>query len=167
MHLLSLNEASSGSLPASRFPEPASTYLCDQCGEDITERFSVSRAHGRPPLGPATFSCKCGQRYLSGTREWDQLSTNEKRTYLGVLRLTALFGLPFVVSLIAVALGVHQHSWTRTTVAAILAVLTAPFSIALAPALLEVRDIAASLLRTRILTRLRKKSPEGPPNPAR
>lgn len=167
MQSLSLNEASSSSLPASRFPEPASAYLCDQCGEDITERFSVSRGHGRPPLGPATFYCQCGQRYLSGTREWDQLSTNEKRAYLGVLRVMALFGLPFVASLTAVALGVHQHSRTRTTVAAILAVLTAPFSIALAPALLEVRDIAASLLRTRILTRPQKKSPDDPSNPAR
>jgi hypothetical protein len=85
MQLLGLSEDSGGNLPASRFPERASTYFCDKCGEDITEHFSVRCGHGSPPLGPPTFYCECGERYLSGTREWDHLGPNEKRATLGGL----------------------------------------------------------------------------------
>jgi hypothetical protein len=138
-------------LPASRFPERAGTYFCDKCGEDITEHLSVSRGHSSPSLGPPTFYCECGERYLSGTREWDHLGSNEKRRSLGVLRITALFTSPFVLSLTAAAFGIHEHIRALTIAATILTVLTAPFSVMLAPCFLEVRDIAASIYRTRIL----------------
>jgi hypothetical protein len=154
MQLLGLSEVSGGSLPASRFPEHANTYFCDKCGEDITRHFSARRCHGSLPLGPPTFYCECGERYLSGTREWDHLGSNEKRTSLGVLRITALFAFPFILSLAAAALGIYEHSKRLTTAGTILTVITFPCSVVLAPCFLQLRDIAASIYRTRISNRL-------------
>lgn len=156
MQLLGLSDASRGSLPASQFPEHAHTYFCDKCGEDIAQHFVIRHGHGSPPLGPPTFYCECGERYLSGTREWDDLGSNEKRISLGLLGITALFALPFVVSLTAAALGAHEHNKALMIAGAILTVLTAPFSVFLVPGFLEVRDIAASIYRTRISNRLQR-----------
>jgi len=156
MQLLGLNEVSGGSLPASRFPDRACAYLCDKGGEDVTERFAIRHGHGSPPLGPATFYCQCGERYLSGTREWDHLGSNEKRTSLGLLGITGLFALPFVVSLTAIAVGIYAHNRAIIIAGAIIAVLTSPFSVILVPCFLQVRDIAASIYRTRISNRLPK-----------
>lgn len=137
-----------------RFPERASTYFCDKCGEDITEHFCVCRGHANPPLGPPTFHCECGERYLSGTREWDHLGSNEKRRSLGGLGITGLFAFPFVVSLTSAALGIYEHYRALTIAGTILTVLSAPFAVCLVPFFLEVRDIATSIYRTRISKRL-------------
>jgi hypothetical protein len=69
------------------------------------------------------------------------------------LAIIGLFALPFVVSLTAAALGIYQHNRALTTVGTILTVLTAPLSLFLKPSFLEVRDIAASIYRTRISNR--------------
>lgn len=154
MQLLRLeNDVSLGSLPASRFPERASAYLCDKCGEDITERFYVRRGHASTPLGPPTFYCACGERYLSGTREWDHLGPNEKRVSLRALAIAALFAGPFLISLTTVALGIRDHNRVLTIIGVVLSVITAPFSIAAFPAVLVLREIAGSLYRTRIARR--------------
>ena len=157
MQLLGLSEdISLGSLPASRFPERASAYFCDKCGEDISGRFYVRKGHGSPPLGPPTFYCGCGERYLSGTREWDQLGANEKRVYLGTLRIATLVAVPFLFSLTAAVLGVRWDNKALTIIGSVLAVITAPFSIMMVPGFLVIGNIMASIFRTRILSRLKR-----------
>jgi len=154
MQLLGLNEAASGSLPASRFPERATAYFCDKCGEDITENFYVRRGHGGTPLGPATFNCDCGERYLSGAREWDDQLPGERRRSLRTLGIIALFAVPFAVSLSAAVLGIREQNKALTIAGAVMTVITAPFAVVLAPCFVEVRDIAASIYRTRIAKRV-------------
>jgi hypothetical protein len=156
MQLPSLNEVSAGSLPASRFPERAGAYLCDKCGKDITKNFYVRKGHGTPRLGPPTFYCEFGERYLSGTREWDQLGTNEQRTTLRFLRISAILTLPFFISLAALVAGIYEHNRTLMILGTVLTVLTSPLSIFLAFCSLEIRDIAASIYRTRVSKRQHK-----------
>jgi hypothetical protein len=105
MQLLGLSENGSSyrSLPASRFLEYASAYFCDKCDRDITGHFHIRRAHGSTPIGPPVFYCECGQRYLSGASEWDQLMPIEKRAALGFLKMAPLFALPFLGALTAFA----------------------------------------------------------------
>lgn len=153
MQLLGLTDTSSGSMPASRFPERASAYFCDKCGEDITGRFHVRRGHGGMPLGPPIFYCACGERYLSGAREWDQLRSHEKRSELVGLAASALLGTPFAASVVAAALGIHSHNSWLFFAAIALAILTSPLSVALWLCFLGVRDLAASLCRTGVLSR--------------
>jgi len=156
MQLLGLDDVSLSSLPATRFPERASAYFCDKCGEDITGRFYVRHGHGSPPLGPPAFYCVCGERYLSGTREWDHLGSNERRISLGTLGISALFAEPILGSLTAAALGIHSRSPSLTIAGIALTLLTSPFSVALWLSFLMVRDIAASIFRTRVLSRLNR-----------
>jgi hypothetical protein len=156
MQLLGLSEPSLGSLPASRFPERASAYFCDKCGEDITGGFHIRRGHGGTPLGPPTFHCVCGERYLSGACEWDQLRSYERRTELVGGGIAALFAVPFLGSLTAAALGIHSRSPSLTIAGIALTLLTSPFSVALWLSFLMVRDIAASIFRTRVLSRLNR-----------
>ena len=156
MQLLGLDDVSLSSLPATLFPERASAYFCDKCGEDITGRFYVRHGHGSPPLGPPAFYCVCGERYLSGTREWDHLGSNERRISLGTLGISALFAVPFLASLTTVALGVREGNRALTIVGSVLAVITAPFLVSFVPGFLVVQNIAASIFRTRILSRLER-----------
>jgi hypothetical protein len=150
MQLLGLNEDTAGCLPASRYPERADVYLCDKCGEDLTRRFFVRKGHGSTPLGPPTFYCLCGARYLSGTREWDQMEANEKRTALRFMRISALLAFPPLISLAATALGFYQHEKGLTISGFTFLVLTSPLSLFLVFSFLSIRDIAASIYRTRI-----------------
>ena len=115
----------------------------------------MSRGHGSPPLGPPTFYCECGERYLSGTREWDHLAPNEKRRSLGLLKIIGLFILPFITTVTAAAVGIYEHNRALTAAGTILTVLTAPLSLLSAPWLLQVRNIVASIYRTRVSNRQR------------
>jgi hypothetical protein len=73
-----------------------------------------------------------------------------------MLGITGLFALPFVVSLTATVFGIYEHNRAITIAGTILTVLTAPFSVVVLPCFLQVRNIAASIYRTRISNRLPK-----------
>lgn len=156
MQLLGLSDASLSSLPASRFPERAEVYLCDKCGEDITRHFYVRHGHGGTPIGSPTFYCVCGERYLSGAREWDQLRPYEKRSEFVGGGIAALFAVTFLVSLTAAALGIYRHNRALTIAGVALTLLTSPFSVGLWICFLMVRDLATSIFRTRILSHLKR-----------
>ncbi len=138
-------------LPASKFPEPADVYLCDKCGTDLTQHLHRGRAHVWRPLGPLRYRCRCGEKYLSGAVEWDNLSNWEKR-----LRLRQIVGM---LILLAVPLTGFV-SLLRVTVAHRGIVLLALCVVAAFPFLLlfvwfvdflfEGFEVIASLLRTRV-----------------
>jgi hypothetical protein len=69
---------------------------------------------------------------------------------LGLLRITALFACPFIVSLIAIAVGIHEHVRALTIVGAILTVFTIASAVSLVLSLLQILEIAASIYRTRV-----------------
>jgi len=148
METLSLSKTQ---LPASRFPEPADVYVCDKCGTDVTEHLHRGLAHVWRPLGPSRYTCRCGQKYLSGTVEWDSLSDWEKR-----LRLRQIVG---VLILIAVPLAGFMFL-LRSTVAHGGIVLPALCVVAAFPSILlllafvafvlEGFEVVASLWRTRV-----------------
>jgi len=66
-------------LPASRFPERASIYICDGCGAEVTKHLYPRPAKASPPYGPERYVCVCGRIYRTGAVEWDSLDTKEKR----------------------------------------------------------------------------------------
>lgn len=70
-------------LPASAFPERANVYTCDKCGRDVTKHFHLVRGHVWSPMGPIRFTCRCGERYLTGATEWDYLGAGERRRRIG------------------------------------------------------------------------------------
>jgi hypothetical protein len=88
-------------LPASSFPERADPYVCDKCARDVTKRFRLRQSHTWAPIGPARFTCRCGQRYLTGAIEWDHLGLPERhrrvwQTFvLGIFRsgIFSIFGI--------------------------------------------------------------------------
>lgn len=138
-------------LPASRFPEPADVYVCDKCGTDVTEHLHRGLPQVWTPLGPSRYTCRCGQKYLSGAVEWDNLSKWEKR-----LRLRQIVG---VLILIAVPL-VGFVFLLRSTIAHGGLVLPALCVVAAFPSIvlflvfvgfvLEASEVVASLWRTRV-----------------
>jgi|SRR5580704_98634 hypothetical protein len=65
-------------LPASSFPERADVYICDKCGCDVTKHFRLRQSHTWAPIGPTRFTCRCGQRYVTGAVEWDHLGPPER-----------------------------------------------------------------------------------------
>jgi len=66
-------------LPASAFPARADAYLCDKCERDITKHFRPATSHSWEPMGRERYECLCGQRYLTGAKEWDHLGDRERR----------------------------------------------------------------------------------------
>lgn len=144
-------------LRASEFPEPADVYLCDKCGRDIAARLRRGQAHSWRPLGPLRYVCPCGQKYLSGAVEWDNLSDWERRQRSG-----QTFGLVIILSAVLTCFGVLVYfALTRhNPLLLVLSVLAAVPSIAffglLAASLLDVFGIAASLWRTRIAPIVRR-----------
>jgi hypothetical protein len=67
------------SLSASSFPERADRYGCDKCARDVTEHFRPRQSHSWAPVGPNRFTCRCGQRYLTGAIEWHHLGLPERQ----------------------------------------------------------------------------------------
>lgn len=137
-------------LPASRFPEPAKVYFCDNCGRDVTKRLHRDRAPVWQPLRPMWHVCQCGRKYLSGAAEWDDLTTWERKQRIRQLGigfvLFALLMIPGTLAYFALSLG-------SATILAILAIALIP-SIVVARllwfVLLDVFEIIASIWRTRI-----------------
>jgi hypothetical protein len=139
-------------LPASRFPEPADVYLCDDCGRDLTEHLHPGRAHIWRSLGPARYTCFCGQKYLSGASEWDLLGVWERRQrVLQIIIIAVLTCLP----LIAFGMLIHfvlERSSPALLLICYFAILPAAvlFVLFIVGVLLPLLEIGASIVRTRI-----------------
>lgn len=147
---LDRKEVGTKQLRASEFPEPADVYVCDKCGRDITGHLNRGRAHVQTPLGPSTYVC-CGQKYLSGAAEWDDLGDWERRQRLGDVGLAIILSAVLAGFFILVHLAVKHRSLALLV---FLAVATL-FSIRLFPLFIAILvgpfEIAASLWRTRII----------------
>lgn len=135
---------SSKELPASAFPYPATTYVCDKCGRDITNHLHRVVARSRRPIGPSRYTCLCGERWLTGAMEWDYLGALERN-----LRLSDTLALSVVVAALAsipafITYALFRH-WAGAAILAGLMIalpailMTVPFWI----------SVAASLWRTR------------------
>jgi hypothetical protein len=140
-------------LPASRFPEPAELYFCDRCGRDLTKNLYHDRAPVWQPLRPMWFVCPCGQKYLSGAAEWDDLTTWERRQRVWQLRIGfALFALlvtPATLAYFALRYG-GAALIALVGIALIPSILVArPFGFVL----LDLYEIVASVWRTRLSRR--------------
>jgi hypothetical protein len=148
METLSLGKTQ---LPASRFPEPAGVYVCDKCGEDITAYLHRGQPHAWRPLGPSRYKCRCGQEYLSGAIEWDNLSNWEKRSRLrqdlGILILIAV-PLTAFVFLLRTAVAHRGIALSVLCVAAALPGIL--LLLAFAAFVLEGFEVVLSLWRTRV-----------------
>ena len=145
-----LNPETISRLPASRFPEPAEVYFCDNCGRDVTKKLHHDRAPLWQPLRPIWHVCQCGRKHLSGAAEWDDLTTWERKQRIRQLRigfvLFALLMIPGTLAYFALTLG-------SATLLAVLAIALIP-SIVVARllwfGLLDVFEIIASVWRTRV-----------------
>jgi hypothetical protein len=145
----SLNPKTISRLPASRFPNPAEVYFCDNCGRDLTKNLHHDRSLVWQPLRPRWYVCQCGRQYLSGAAEWDNLTTLERKQRIRQLGIgPVLFALLIIPGFLAY--------FARYGSAALLAAL----AIALIPSilvarllgfvLLDVFEIIASVWRTRV-----------------
>ena len=95
-------------LPPSAFPEKADVYVCDKCGRDITKHFRPGRAHVWAPMGRERYQCLCGQKYLTGAREWDHLGDWERVRRAGdTLGLGVLFSVVSSIPGLLVYLVLH------------------------------------------------------------
>jgi len=149
MDALNLN-TSHQKVPASQFPEPADTYVCDRCGRDITKYFYRGHAHAQQPIGPIRYTCQCGQSYLSGKTEWDYLSNWAKRQRLMEFVLALILSAGFAGFAILAYFAFAHRSAVLLTLAFILLALSIPL-LPLYQAILAIPvEIAASLWRTRI-----------------
>jgi hypothetical protein len=154
MEALNLNTKQ---LRASEFPEPADVYVCDRCGREITAHLRRGQAHVWRPLGPLRYVCPCGQKYLSGAVEWDNLSDWEQRQ-----RSRQTFGLLIIALAILTGFGilvyfaVTRHSLLFLILSALAFIPSVVFFSLLVASLLDVFGIAASLWRTRIAPIVRR-----------
>lgn len=153
MGLLHLNpQAQTKQLPASQFPEPADVYICDSCGRDITAYLHLGRAHVRRPLGPARYVCRCGEKYLSGAAEWDNLSDWDRRQWLPDVGLAMII----LAALAAFSVLLYHAVLHRSTVLIACLVVVLLCSIPLFPLFAAIVatpfEIVASIWRTRAVT---------------
>jgi hypothetical protein len=81
-------------LPASRFPERANSYVCDGCGAEVTKYLCPHPSKAKPPYGPEAYVCSCGREYRTGAVEWNSLNLQEKRRRILWLFLEFALGLP-------------------------------------------------------------------------
>jgi hypothetical protein len=138
-------------LRASEFPDPADVYVCDKCGRDITAHLGRGQSHVWRPLGPLRYVCPCGQKYLSGAVEWDNLSDWEKRQ-----RSRQTLGLLIIISAILTGFGIFvyfavtRHNLLLLLLSALASIPSIVFLGLLVASLFDVFGIAASLWRTRI-----------------
>jgi hypothetical protein len=138
-------------LPGSAFPERADVYVCDNCDADITKYLRLHAAHARPAYGPMRYRCVCGTKYLTGTLEWDDLSSRQQRSRVLDLPATFLFG--FVIMWI-VALPVGLIAWLifHTVKAGLVVALVVAMVPALVFPVIEVAGILRSIIRTRFIS---------------
>ena len=137
-------------LPASAFPEPAATYICDNCGRDITKRLHPGRAHCWQAMGPQRYVCLCGKKWLSGAVEWNHLGDWERERR--IRDTLALGALSSVASFLIVALAyLAAHATGMIVGVSFIAIV-----IVILPAVLIivpfVFQVGASMWRTRTRT---------------
>lgn len=152
MELLNLSlQSQIRQLPASQFPEPADSYVCDKCGRDISAHLYRGRAHVLPPLGPVRYTCVCGERYMSGAAEWDNLSDWSQRRWLSDVWLAAiiLIGL-LLYSVLVYRAVIHRSILILGSLALVLLPLI-PLLPLLTAIVATPFEIAASIWRTRVL----------------
>jgi hypothetical protein len=131
-------------LPASAFPNPAMTYVCDNCGRDVTKHLHRGQAHVWQPMGPQRYTCRCGQRWLTGAVEWDHLGDWERRRRI---RDTSAFSVVLAILAFIPATITYFALWpgarAGATAAAIILVPSilsgAPFWIAVATSIWRTR----------------------------
>ena len=140
-------------LPASRFPEPAELYFCDDCGRDLTKHLYRDRAPVWQPLRPMWHVCECGQKYLSGAAEWDDLSRWERKQRIWQLRIGfVLFGL----LVIPATLGYFAVRYGGAALLAVVGIALIPSILVAKPfwfVLVDLYEMSASVWRTRIVSR--------------
>lgn len=140
-------------LPASRFPEPAEVYFCDDCGGDLTKKLYRDRAPVWQPLRPMWCVCQCGRKYLSGAGEWDDLSSWERKHRLRQLWFGfVLFG----ILVIPATLAYFALRYGGAALLAVVGIALIPSILVAKPfgfVLLDVYDIIASIWRTRFIGR--------------
>ena len=134
-------------LPASRCPNPAEVYFCDNCGRELTKNLHHDRSL-RQPLRPKWYVCQCGRQYLSGAAEWDNLTTWERKQRIRQLGIgSVLFALLMIPGTLA-----YSASYGSAALLAALAIALIPsilFARLLGFILLDVFEIIASICRTR------------------
>lgn len=145
---LNLGARSLVTLRASAFPDRADVYICDKCGRDVTRHFHALQSHSWSTIGRESYTCLCGEKYLTGATEWDHLDSSERiksvgqTVFIGVF-LSAGFSILGLVAYLALhfAFGLREAA-----VVAALAVTALPF------VLMQIRfwpAVIASIWRTR------------------
>jgi hypothetical protein len=136
-------------LPASRFPEPAEIYFCDRCGRDLTRNLCHDRAPVWQPLRPMWYACPCGQKYLSGAAEWDDLTAWERKQRIRQLRIGFVL---FALLVIPVTLAYFALRDGGAALLAVVGISLIPSILVARPfgfVLLDLYEIIASIWRTR------------------
>ena len=100
MFSLNLNPQPLRKLKASKFPERAEVYLCDNCGRDISKHFRPLQSHSWRPMGPERYRRSCGQKYQTGATEWEHLSHGERKR-----RISQTFAVGFFLSIARSVVG--------------------------------------------------------------
>lgn len=155
MQALSLDPKQSTATPrpASEFPEPADLYVCDKCGKDVTAHLHCVREHVRRPIGPVRYVCRCGQDYLSGATEWDNLSEWDKRQWLRDIPLIFILLAGFATYGAASYLALSH----RSLIMIVLSLVGMPFAAVFLwqsfPMFAIPFKILGSVLRTRVFDR--------------
>jgi hypothetical protein len=142
-------------LPASKFPERADAYVCDRCGRDITRKLHPGHAHVRQPLGPPRYTCQCGEKYLTGAIEWDQLGPWQRQQWIRDVGLAIIVLAVLIVLSVSGYVAVRRHSLLLTCLIVVVVLFSIPVWKLFAAILSIPFEIAASLWRTRIAERSR------------
>lgn len=148
-----LNHRTISRLPASRFPEPAEVYFCDNCGRDLTKNLYADRAPVWQPLRPTWYVCQCRRKYLSGAAEWDDLTTWERQQRVRQLWIGFVL---FALLVIPVTLAYFALTYGGAALLAVVAIALIPSILVARPfgfVLVDVYEIIASIWRTRIARR--------------
>jgi hypothetical protein len=144
------NHTSISQLPASRFPDPADLYFCDNCGRDLTKSLYRDRAPLWQPLRPMWCVCQCGRKYLSGGSEWDELTTWEREQRIAQLSIGVVL---FAFLIVPVLLAYFALRYGGAALIAIVGIALIPSVLAAKPfgfAVLDAYEIIASIWRTRM-----------------
>jgi hypothetical protein len=140
-------------LPASRFPDPAEVYFCDNCGRDLTKNLHQDRTPVWQPLHPIWYVCLCGRKYLSGAAEWDDLTTCEREQRIGQLAIGFVL---FTLLVVPVTLAYFALRYGGVALLAIVGIALIPSILVAKPfgfVLLDVYEIILSMWRTRVNAR--------------
>lgn len=147
------NHKTTSRLPASRFPEPAEIYFCDNCGRDLTKNLYPDRAAVWQRLRPMWYVCECQRKYLSGAAEWDDLATWERKQRIRQLCIGFVL---FAVLVIPMTLAYFALTYGGAALLAVVAISLIPSILVAKPfglVLLDLYEIIVSIWRTRVIGR--------------